>query len=467
MKKRIGIFVPDGVGIRNYLFSDFIKHLQNDGGEIVILHNISKNAIKEVSKLHDLKVTSIKIPAYSETNIEKFLRELETLMRLKYFSKKLANNTILSNWKRKGNSFYSKLFYILIEFVAKIIKGYDQISFIHKLYSLEVRKSQYFDSFKNFLLQINIDIIFCTHQRALLASPFFEAANSLNITSVTAIYSWDNLPKARLAFRADKYFVWSDYMKMEMALYYPEIDENKVVVTGTPQFEFYKKESLLESRESFFEKYKLNPNKKVICYSGGDRLTSPYDQVYLHDLAVSLSELPESVRPQILFRRCPVDWSDRFDSVLKEFEGIIVPIDPLWNFEKNKKETWTLTYPTYEDVKLLVNVAYHCDLVYNVGSTMAHDYAMFKKPACYINYNPDELINDWNIEKIYKFQHFRSMPSKNAVSWINNKTEILDKVTNVLKSPQAIVAACTEWTDLIVNKPVEFSSRCIANELIN
>jgi hypothetical protein len=40
--------------------------------------------------------------------------------------------------------------------------------------------------------------------------PICIAAKELNIPVITAIYSWDNLPKARLAVQADKYIVWSD-----------------------------------------------------------------------------------------------------------------------------------------------------------------------------------------------------------------------------------------------------------------
>ena len=59
------------------------------------------------------------------------------------------------------------------------------------------------------------------------------------VMKITFIFSWDNLPKARLAVEADLYLVWSQWMKDEMRDYYPEISEEKVKLVGTPQFEFY------------------------------------------------------------------------------------------------------------------------------------------------------------------------------------------------------------------------------------
>ena len=96
------------------------------------------------------------------------------------------------------------------------------------------------------------DIIFSTHQRSLDGSVIIEAAKSLGIKTVGAVYSWDNLPKARLLVRTENYVVWSEYMKQEMADYYPEVDPAKVLITGTPQFEFISTRSSM-SREEFFQ----------------------------------------------------------------------------------------------------------------------------------------------------------------------------------------------------------------------
>ena len=71
--------------------------------------------------------------------------------------------------------------------------------------------------------------IFITHQRVAGLMPICLAANRLKIKTSTAIYSWDNLPKARLCVKVDYYLVWSSWMQQEMKDYYPEIEESKVL----------------------------------------------------------------------------------------------------------------------------------------------------------------------------------------------------------------------------------------------
>ena len=99
--------------------------------------------------------------------------------------------------------------------------------------------------------------LFCSHQRGVQCAPVFAAAKDLGIETITVIYSWDNLPKARMALQADKYLVWSDCMKEELKLYYPEIASNQIFITGTPQFECYQHSENIIPKEAFYNQYDL------------------------------------------------------------------------------------------------------------------------------------------------------------------------------------------------------------------
>jgi len=75
-----------------------------------------------------------------------------------------------------------------------------------------------------------------------------------------------------MALQADKYLVWSDCMKEELKLYYPEIASNQIFITGTPQFECYQHSENIIPKEAFYTRYNLDLDKKIICYSGDDVL---------------------------------------------------------------------------------------------------------------------------------------------------------------------------------------------------
>jgi hypothetical protein len=233
-------------------------------------------------------------------------------------------------------------------------------------------------------------------------------------------------------------------MKKEMAAFYPEISQEKVLITGTPQFECYNNLSNIISKVQFYENYDLDVNKKTICFSGDDVLTSPDDPKYLNDLAEELVLKGMDKDYQILLRRCPVDISGRYDAVVEKYAALIRQAPPLWRF--NKIDSWTSIYPLPEDIQLLVSTAYYCDIVINVGSTMALDFAMFKKPCVFINYDQERKQNlDWSVKTIYQYQHFRSMPSAEAVSWWSKKEEI----TAILRDSQ-FNDKMLDWNNIVI-----------------
>ena len=425
MKKnnKIVLLFPDGVGIRNYLYSDVFKGMEK---QLVLFHAFdakTEQAVKDIASIEN----SISIPKYSESLKEKFLRELICLARLKHNAKTVDNPTILTNWKSNHKGIFKTLFYKSIELASHLFTSYERILKLEKWYQKAIRNTNFYKEVREILVANAPEKLFCSHQRGVQCAPIFAAAQDLGIETITVIYSWDNLPKARMALQANKYLVWSDYMKQELKLYYPEIKEQQIFVTGTPQFECYHQPENVIPKEVFYERYNLDIHKKIICYSGDDVLTCPDDPKYLDDLADELIKNNLDNKYQILLRRCPVDISGRFDKIILKYPDLIKQAPPLWNFEPNS--SWTTIYPLPEDIKLLVSTAYYSDVVVNLGSTMAFDFGMFDKPCAYINYDQENKVNsNWSVKWIYQLQHFKSMVDKNSVIWINNKNEIIDKV---------------------------------------
>lgn len=458
---KILLLFPDGVGIRNYLYSDVVKHLDKDV-RIVIWSPLPESAFEEVKILHNLNFEFKQIDLLPENLLTRLYRESATFARLVLSSKKTNNATILTNWNYHPKSLKLKfLNKISIYLGSWASKSYDRILKLESKAQNNWSQS-IINKYKNDLEALNFSSIFIAHQRVAALMPICIAAKELNIPVISAIYSWDNLPKARLAVRADRYLVWSDYMKEEMQLYYPEIPKKNVIVTGTPQFEFYNKHHLQILKETFANKYGLDASKKWICFSGDDKLTSPNDPLYLKDVVKALKMDSRWNEVQLIFRRCPADFSDRYDSVLSKYKNI-VSIDPLWH---TTQTGWNFFFPKYEDVSLLVNLAQHCDLVINVASTMAHDFAIFDKPCLYLNYKHQEN-NHWSSEIVYQFQHFRTMLGLEAVGWLNAPDEIAEKINLALSHPEQVGKDRKKWLEKIVQHPLEDNSRKIAHVLLN
>jgi hypothetical protein len=458
MNTRLLFLVPDGVGIKNYLYSDIVFYLKEKAA-ISIWSPLPFQAFEVVEQWHHIKMEYTHLILEVEPILSRFLRESAIFARLIYNSRKVKNPTILTNWNYKPKSL--KLFIInkLMEFTGTLIYKNYSLIILFENWSKKFWSKKLISDYKKKLTQSKIDKIFITHQRVASLMPICIAAKQLGIEVITVIYSWDNLPKARLNITADKYLVWSDYMKEELKLYYPEISVDKIIVTGTPQFEFYLKKQYIINKEDFAKEYQLDPYKKWICFSGDDELTSPYDPVYLNDLAEAIKLLPETEQPQIIFRKCPVDFSDRYNMILEKHKNIIISLNPNWY--KYTTDNWGSLIPKTNDIHLLVNIAYHCECVINLGSTMVFDFATFNKSCFYLRYNTNHL---WNIETIYNFQHFKSMENQSSVFWVKSKNDFV----NLLNIDNKQTLKNMEfWFKKVVLHPLENSSINISKILIN
>jgi hypothetical protein len=231
-------------------------------------------------------------------------------------------------------------------------------------------------------------------------------------------------------------------------------------VTGTPQFEAHFNTSFWCSKEVFFGKNGLDLNKKYICYSGDDVTTCPDDPKYLEDVAKAVRVLnKKGYSLGIIFRHCPVDFSNRFNVILEDYKDVIVSIAPQW---KKQGEMWNTTLPTPEDIILQTNTIAHSEMVINLGSSMVFDYVAYDKPCAYINYDVEEkVLPNWSVKKIYNFIHFRSMPNKRAVIWLNNSEEIAFKIEIALNESKETVAFAKSWFEIINQHPPQEASQRI------
>lgn len=461
---KIILIIPDGVVVRNYLYSDFVNELTKRGFEIYVFHQIPNAAVAEIKSVsHDIKEFNF-IPYFTEPFIARIIREVVVYARLLINKKKLKNETILYFWSRNQKGFKRKFLLNLSEFLGFFVsKSYGVILFLEKKYFNLMLKTNVAQELSKEIDRIEPDIVLNLHQRSMTSAPIINYSRSKAIITSTVIYSWDNVPKARMVSSYDYYFVWSELMKNDLDLLYPEIDSNKVMVVGTPQFEFYFNKKLHLTKSEFFEKYKLDVNKKTICFSSNDT-SSPYDPNYLKDLCEEISKIEAAVRPQILFRINPFDKSGRFSSILEQYKNLVFVVNPDWRTENEGDANFINIFPSYNDISLLVNTVLHSDVVVNLGSTMAHDFAVMNKPCLYFNYDP-EVNSKLPVKEVYQFQHFRSMNNLEAVGWINTKLEIAAKILKAIEEPNQTGKDRTKWMELIVKHPLNENSNNLANEL--
>ena len=449
---KILILLPDGIGLRNFAFTSFVEIGEKMGWEVIFWNHTPFD-------LGELGYREIRLTGKPRGQTD-LLKRAKIIAELDLFSESFddpvyqtykfpaSNNSLKSNLKNKLVSYYTRRY-----------SGEKGLQRLRIRIQDSERKGAYYKHCREILEQEQPDFIFCTNQRPVTAIAPLTAAKDLGIPTGIFIFSWDNLPKATMVVQPDHYFVWSEHMKQELLTYYPFIRPEQSHITGSPQFEPHFKESLRKSREIFFRENGLDESKKYICYSGDDITTCPDDPQYLADIAEAVMRLNEEGRNLgIIFRRCPVDFSDRYDLVLKKYQDLIIPVDPKW---KQVGGSWNGVLPTREDLELQINTILHTEAVVNLASSMVFDYAIFNKPCLYVNYNVSYKVDEsWSPQKVYDFLHFRSMPSEDAVIWLRSRDEIKDKLKLALDGSKGTVAHAQEWFKKInLHPPQQASER--------
>lgn len=453
---KIFILLPDGIGLRNFAYSEFYKLGITNDFDVVFWNNtpfqLTDLGFKEI-KITNSKTNSI-------TDVYKNARkQIELNLNIKKSSDVVYNTYRFPFSYKNTKSAIKSLTTQLLTKMYSSDKGLETIR--KKIITLE-RNTLFYKQSIQTLKEQQPALVFCTNQRPSSAIAPIIAAKDLGIPTVTFIFSWDNLPKATMVVETDYYFVWSNHMKNELLHYYPYIKKETIFVTGTPQFESHYDGFRLMEKVQFFEKYNLDTTKKYICYSGDDITTCPDDPNYLNDVAKVVRDLnKQGHNLGIIFRRCPVDFSARFDEVLSKYHDIIVPIAPMW---KRIGDGWNTILPTQEDLNLQLNTIQHTEFVINLGSSMVFDYATQKKPCMYINYDvKNKIIYDWSVKKIYNYIHFRSMPSKKSVVWIDSPMEIKKHLIENLDKNRTsnTIEHAQQWFEKIVEQPANKASERI------
>jgi hypothetical protein len=449
--------VPDGVGVRNFVFGPLLD-LLSAHADVTAWHALPERVAESLQAETNGRARWTPLPTFREGIPERVLRRAKVYAQL-YWQKEPGLDLVLKMLRPAGRwlDIATGQAARAAGYLGASAQGNERIDRWHAWFTA---RAPYLERFVEFLEAEKPDCLFCTHQRASSAVPAMVAAQKLGIPTATFIYSWDNLPKGRMAVQADHFLLWSDRMRDEMLRYYPEVSPDRLHVVGTPQFEFHCNQALRQPRDVFLRRLGLAPHKPVVCFSGCDVPSSPYDPLFLRDLALALRKSPEASRPQLLFRPCPTESLDRYREVLGEYSEIIVS-KPAWR--RLAEEDWTQVVPTAEDVALLANVASHCDLVVNFGSTMAIDFALHDRPAIYLAYEPagGGVDPKWKATDAYQLPHQKLIHEVQLVHWADSAEGLPGLVDHVLRNPGEKALARRECVTQIAAQPFsEASQRC-------
>jgi hypothetical protein len=268
------------------------------------------------------------------------------------------------------------------------------------------------------------------------AAPFEAAdialcrlAHETGIRTAAAVLSWDNpSSKSRMPPVHDRYFVWSDHMASDLVAAYPEIEPDRVVVTGTPQFDFHGS-GRGASREGFCRALDLDPARPIVVYTASTERLVPGQAWVVERLCDAIDSGALPGRPQLLVRIHPLDGGASFEGLRGRGVRICRPwtrgaADPI------------PAYPTAEDLDRLVATLRHAAVNVNFFSTTTLDFALCDKPVVNLAFDPPACRDAGvDVSLYYRYPHYRPVLEDGAVRLARSADELVGAVASYLRDP--------------------------------
>jgi hypothetical protein len=426
---KTALVVPDGVGIRNFILGGAMDRLRK-AGPISVFHGVPEESMALYGAIEGVVFRSM--GDHREDTRAIFLRYCLAYAHM-YFA-----DTMSMRYKRRTlprGSWRMRAMHRTARQVGRLLGRRSGVLWLQSLHTRVAEREGKVQEAEAWLRRDLPDVLLCSHQRPPIIIPIVLAANRLGIPTACFIFSWDNLTsKGRIAAPFDHYLVWSELMRSELLRYYPDVSEERIHVVGTPQFDPYADPKMLWTRGDFFRRVGADPDRPLICYSGGDRGTCPEDPEHLAFLMEGVESGRIVGRPQVIVRPAPVDAPARYDNVRSRFPDMLFA-PPQWVHPSSGH--WAAVLPTESDVQFLANLTHHCDLNVNMASTMTLDFAIHDKPVVNVAFDvgspPPHGTPLWDY--YYRFEHYRPVVELRAARFARSREELWDQVSRYLADP--------------------------------
>jgi hypothetical protein len=283
------------------------------------------------------------------------------------------------------------------------------------------------------------DLLFAPGMFSPEDTRLLKQAKKRGVKTVATAKSWDVLTtKAFTRVKADRLLVFNEINRDE-AIRLGDYNQDKVVITGFPQFDAYAAHGLALDRADFMRAHGLDPEKEFVFFSVPGDWKTAYTNDILTDLSNRISAGAFAKPLQILAQIHPKYPSST--------EGLTIPhviVRRAGTFAKGDTETSidvgvtsVVAFSfTNKDIQQLYNAMYHSVVTVNVESTLTLDAAALDRPSILINYDGDHPQPYWkSINRLYEREHYQHVLATGGAPLVTSHEELFREINELLKNP--------------------------------
>ena len=430
---------------RNILHSDFLGFLEREGFKIVILvPDYKKKYFKGNFSGQNIIIEGIKPYQSSKTRLGLFFKNTAI-----YF---LDSDTtrIKRKLKRRQGKFFHYFFYSAATFIGKL----NIVRNIFRRLDYALCPKDFFDEL---IFRYKPSVIFSTDIQNENDVALAQDARKLKIPVLGMVRSWDNLSQRIFRVIPDKLLVGAETIKDE-ALELHGFPENKISIVGYPYYDRYVKGAPIHSKKDFFNKFRLDLQKKLILFAPiGDPTTIRKD---IDQYVIGLLGKADA---QVLVR-LPTNLTVDLNNFA--VSPNVVLDRPGQVFKRDQTDTGFLDNEiSRADDDSLIDSIYWSDLVVAGPTSIILDAVLFDKPVVAVNFYPTKRHF---LDGIYHYQyhHLKEILRTGGVHLSESEDDFFSATKEYLANPskdkEARSVIRSKWLSHVDGK----SSERIVGEII-
>jgi CDP-glycerol glycerophosphotransferase (TagB/SpsB family) len=425
-KKRILLLITNIYAATNVIHSGLIKPLAEQYEVHIMSNIIGQKETDEINRHFSVRVQRIDIPIVDESNLLRFLRQLEKALFFNLFD--IETQRI----KEKGKGFWynavvgTSLFLMhffrlsrtLLQFIRKTIIKLTRQHFI----SDELAKYHFSGVISSSPLDIRENTI-------------VNFLKTKGVLSLAMVISWDNLTsKGIMNADHDYVLVWNKFMENEYQRFYSVFNTSKpqICITGVPRFDIYFRDLPDPySISGFRKRYKIRPSDHIIFFATSAVSHFPNQACIVQDL-LAYALLRSNIK--ILVRCHTGDVYDNY-AAFKKVDNIVI-----WHPQEKQGSG---LMPDLDILYSLAEMLKYCHVCVNVASTIRLEAAICNKPGISIAYDGNaEPEFHRSVKRFYAYSHQIPLNKLKIDSMAHSKEELFLLLDKILLKP------CVSDTDL-------------------
>ncbi|MEE9324556.1 MAG: CDP-glycerol glycerophosphotransferase family protein, partial [Dehalococcoidia bacterium] len=277
-----------------------------------------------------------------------------------------------------------------------------------------------------------------------LDSYIIREAKAHGARTVAVITNWDHATCKGLGGAEPDYVVaWSQIMKEELVRGH-DIAKEHIFVAGVPIFDHYFRSNGIESRESFFQRLGLDPERKLIFFPAAIMKEWPNPQIG-RTIAQAIKEKEFPYPCQLLIRLHPGYFAQNnrkaqwVDEQLKDLQMLAKGYSEVAINTPRILSQRLSSDMNRSEMGAMANILTHSDVVVCMFSTLNVEASIINRPVINIGFLPEgghAANNFYSVERAKERTHNQRLIASGAAPLVESEAQLLDTINFYLRHPE-------------------------------